>query len=92
MSVMHRETLKRLLSELEQTLNQVHEQQVLKARQNAHRIRPDLTSEDLLNPDNFPEITGDPNFMYEDGLAAGILSAKLALRARIIELLEKASG
>jgi hypothetical protein len=78
--------LNTLLAEVENTLNELHEQQTAKARRQAHKIRPDLTSEDLLNPDNFIEVISDPNFMYEDGIAAGILSAKIALRARIKEM------
>lgn len=75
-----------ILKELETLLAALHEQQNTKARKAAHRIRPDLTAEDLLNPDNFAEITADPDFMYEDGLAAGILSAKIAVRAKLLEL------
>lgn len=78
--------VKEILCELEKTLSLLHEQQVNKARAMARRIRPDLTPEDLLNPDNFPDVIADPDFMYEDGLAAGILSAKMAVRARLLEL------
>lgn len=75
-----------MLAEVERTLGGLHEQQVAKARKIAQRIRPDLTPEDLLNPDNFPEIIRNPDFMYEDGMAAGMLAAKIALRARLKEL------
>lgn len=78
--------IKEILCELEKTLSLLHEQQANKARAMARRIRPDLTPEDLLNPDNFPDVIADPDFMYEDGLAAGILSAKMAVRARLLEL------
>lgn len=78
--------LESLLRELENLLNTLHEQQNSKARRAAHRLRPDLTSEDLLNPDNFSDLISDPNFMYEDGIAAGILSAKMAIRAWLKDL------
>ena len=80
------EDIEHVLDEIEKVLSGLHEYQTNKARQIAHRIRPDLTSEDLLNPDNFSELISDPNFMYEDGIAAGILAAKMALRARLREL------
>ncbi len=79
-------TVQQCLEEVERTLAALHEQQAAKAQKVAQRIRPDLTSEDLLNPDNFPEVVGNAEFMYEDGLAAGILAAKIALRARLKEL------
>ena len=78
-----------LLAEFEALLSKLHDQQNAKARSAAHRIRPDLTAEDLLNPDNFADIIADPDFMYEDGMAAGILSAKIAIRAKLKELLSK---
>ena len=84
---MEKSSIENILQELEVALSALHDQQNMKARREAHRIRPDLTSEDLLNPDNFAEIIADPNFMYEDGLAAGILSAKIAVRAKLKDLL-----
>lgn len=73
--------IEELLANLEVELDALHKQQSQKAKKLAHRLRPDLTDEDLLNPDNFKQIINDPDYMYEDGLAAGILSAKIALRA-----------
>ena len=84
---MNKAELQQLAQKLESNLDQLHQQQVARARGFAHRIRADLTSEDLLNPDNFPEVIQDPDFMYEDGLAAGILAAKIATLAQIRELL-----
>lgn len=76
-----------LLHELEQVLDAQHKQQVSKAQALAQRLRPDLTAEDILNPDNFSEIISNPDFMYEDGQAAGILAAKMAVRATLKNLL-----
>lgn len=84
---MERQEVERILHEIELTLHTLHEQQNAKARQAAHRVRPDLTAEDLLNPDNFADVISDPDFMYEDGIAAGILSAKIAVRAKLKEIL-----
>ncbi len=69
-----------LQNEIESLLTGLHAHQCERAKKVAAFHRKDLTSEDLLNPDNFPEIINDPNFMYEDGTAAGILAAKIAIR------------
>lgn len=50
---------------------------------------PDLTSEDLLNPDDYSEIVTDPDIMHQDGIVAGVLSAKILVRNVIQEMFEK---
>lgn len=72
-----------IIDQLEAELEQLHRQQVGKAKKFAQNLRPELTDEDLLNPDNFKDVISNPDFMYEDGIAAGILSAKLAVRAHL---------
>ena len=47
----------------------------------ARRINPRLTADDVLSPADFPELTRDPLFNYEDGILAGLLSAQALLRA-----------
>lgn len=79
-------TTEELLTLIEETLQPLHEHQNRRAQLTAQRLRPDLTEEDLLNPDNFAAVVTDPDFMFEHGQAAGILSAKLALRARLREV------
>ncbi len=69
------------MDELEVLLQKLHDQQRLKAKRMAQQLVPELTDEDVLNPDDFPALVKNPHFMYEDGLAAGILSAKIAVRA-----------
>ena len=49
----------------------------------SREILPDLTSEDLRNPQDFPELIKDPSFNYEDGLLAGYLAAQIAMRSRL---------
>ncbi len=46
----------------------------------ARRLKPGLTSEDIQNPHDFPELD-DPDWHYEDGVLTGIQSAIAALRA-----------
>jgi len=49
----------------------------------AREILPDLTPEDLRNPQDFPELTKDPLFNYEDGLLAGYLAVQISMRSRL---------
>ena len=47
----------------------------------ARRIDPGLTPEDLLQPHDHPKISADPDFNFEDGILAGYLAVRAALRA-----------
>ena len=49
----------------------------------AREILPDLTPEDLRNPQDFPELMKDPLFNYEDGLLAGYLAVQITMRSRL---------
>jgi hypothetical protein len=53
----------------------------------ARTINPRLTEDDILSPQDFPELIEDSRFNYEDGLLAGLISAQIALRARTRERL-----
>ena len=70
---------------VEETLSKLQQYQVAKAAVIAQELRPDLTREDILNPDDFKELASSPQFMYEDGQAAGILSAKMAVKVALRE-------
>ena len=48
----------------------------------ARGINARLTEDDILSPQDFPELADSPRFNYEDGLLAGLLSAQIALRAQ----------
>lgn len=45
------------------------------------RIIPTLTPEDMLQPNDYPELDSHPHFRYEEGVLAGILTVQTALRA-----------
>ena len=49
----------------------------------AREILPDVTPEDLRNPQDFPELIKDPLFNYEDGLLAGYLAVQISMRSRL---------
>jgi hypothetical protein len=46
----------------------------------AQRMRPQITAEDLLQPQDFPELDLHPEFRYEEGVLVGFEAAITALR------------
>lgn len=59
------------------------EQQRAKVLRLAREAVPHISAEDVLNPNDYPELKAHPTFDYEDGLLAGLLSAQMALRAEL---------
>ncbi|HET7451458.1 MAG TPA: hypothetical protein VFL12_01845 [Thermoanaerobaculia bacterium] len=49
----------------------------------ARRIDPSLTVDDLFQPHDHPKLAAHPVYQFEDGILAGLLSAKAAFLARI---------
>ncbi len=47
------------------------------------RIIPALTSDDVLQPNDFPELELNPHFRYEEGILHGIQSVEMALQAKV---------
>lgn len=52
-----------------------------KLLQSGRRIIPNLTPEDLLQPNDYPELENHPHFRYEEGIVSGIQTAQMALQA-----------
>lgn len=52
----------------------------------ARRIIPNLTKDDLLQPNDFPELEHDPLFRYEEGVLEGLLTARMAYLAKVADL------
>lgn len=46
----------------------------------AKRIVPHLTPEDMLQPNDYPELELNPHFRYEEGVLSGLLSVRFALK------------
>jgi hypothetical protein len=44
----------------------------------ARRLVPHATADDILQPNDFPELEQHPIFRYEEGVWAGLLEAKTA--------------
>jgi len=71
------------LSALDEVLSLLASMEALQSRKVidlARRLHPGLTSEDIRNPHDFPELD-DPDWHFEDGQLAGIQSVVTALRA-----------
>ncbi len=58
----------------------IAEQQKKVLRCGRHFV-PTLTSEDVLQPNDYPELEDNPHFRYEEGVLEGILTVKAALNA-----------
>lgn len=52
-----------------------------KLKKCADRIVPHLTADDLLQPNDFPELENHPYFRYEEGVLEGLLTARMAYLA-----------
>ena len=44
----------------------------------AQRIIPHITEDDLLQPNDFPELENHPVFRYEEGVLEGLMTAQTA--------------
>jgi hypothetical protein len=68
------------LDEVLALLSRMEDLQAQKVIDLARRLRPGLTSEDIKNPHDFPDLD-DNDWHFEDGQLAGIQSVAAAVRA-----------
>lgn len=47
----------------------------------AHMYHPNLCDDDLLQPNDFPELEHNPFFRYEEGILAGMQMVQSAMQA-----------
>lgn len=50
----------------------------------ARRIIPHLTTDDVLQPNDFPELELNPHFRYEEGVLEGLMTARMAYLTEIV--------
>lgn len=62
----------------------VHQEKVVLST--GRKIVPALTTDDVLQPNDFPELENHPYFRYEEGLLAGLHTASMAIAAAQREL------
>ena len=61
--------------------NELIELQKEKLLKLAREIVPHVTPDDLMQPNDFPELEAHPLFRYEEGVLEGLYSASIACRA-----------
>ena len=67
----------------EQLIQELIQHQQYKVLKVAREIVPDLTPEDIRNPQDFPKLVADTMFNYEDGILTGYLTFQTAFRKQI---------
>lgn len=72
-------------NEISRILDEIAEQQRDKVYRAAVRIVPHLTTDDVLQPNDFPELEDHADFRYEEGVLEGVQTVRMALRARMAE-------
>lgn len=65
----------------EQLFDELIEQQRKKVRDCAECLIPNITEDDLLQPNDFPILENHPYFRYEEGILEGLLTARMAILA-----------
>ncbi len=78
-----------LIMKIEKLIEEMANQQRIKVQNVANVINPRVTREDILNPQDFPELKFDPQFNYEDGLLSGIIAVQTAIRREKIKGTER---
>ena len=72
-----------MIEELIETLVNGQQRELLKL---GRRIVPTLTTEDVLQPNDYPELENHPDFRYEEGVLAGIQTFHMAVRALLHDM------
>lgn len=67
---------------METVFDELIELQRKKLLKFALQIIPNITLDDLLQPNDFPELEQHPFFRYEEGVLEGLLTARIAYLAR----------
>ena len=68
--------------EIEALFAELISSQRLRTLELARRIEPGIVGDDLFQPHDHPRLAASPSFQFEDGILAGLLMARTALRAR----------
>ncbi|MDQ2871336.1 MAG: hypothetical protein M3S32_11370 [Acidobacteriota bacterium] len=63
-------------------IDEMIESQRVRLMDLARRIDPSLSADDLMQPHDHPKVATNPDFQFEDGILAGYLAVRAALRAR----------
>ncbi len=69
------------MNELLQLVEEIRKGQEKKLLKFGQKWIPSLTSDDVLQPNDFPELELNPHFRYEEGLLHGMQTIEMALQA-----------
>jgi len=72
------------LQKIDELMLELIGQQEHKVLALGQRIHPGLTPEDIRNPQDFPDLLESSQWNFEDGILAGLKSAHMALRAKLL--------
>lgn len=70
-----------MLTDHDALLNEMIEHQKKQLLSLGRKFVPNLTPEDMLQPNDYLILENNPHFRYEEGILAGLQSAQMALRA-----------
>lgn len=70
-----------LWNRIEETVNQIAEQQRKELLKCGRRLIPNLTTEDILQPNDYNQLENNPHFRFEEGVLAGVQTLQMALLA-----------
>lgn len=76
-------------NEIEILFNELITMQRKKLLECGRTIIPYLTTDDILQPNDFLALETNPHFRYEEGILSGILSAQMAIRAAGVVVVQK---
>lgn len=68
---------------LDDALERLIEHQRRRVLTLAQELNPRLTSDDVLQPHDYPELRESAAWNYEDGVLAGMMAAQIAARAEL---------
>ncbi|MGH2612388.1 MAG: hypothetical protein ACRDFB_05000 [Rhabdochlamydiaceae bacterium] len=67
---------------MEEIFNQLIALQQIKIKNCASSIIPNLTDDDLLQPNDFPLLENNPYFRHNEGILEGLMTARMAYLAQ----------
>ena len=68
---------------MEKIFDELIKLQQIKIKTCAESIIPNLTDDDLLQPNDFPALESNPYFRYNEGVLEGLMAAKAAYLAQL---------
>lgn len=72
--------------EIEKLLEELTSAQQAKMLACGRSFIPNLTTEDALQPNDYPELEANPYFRYEEGVLEGMMTVRSALAALLKEV------